>query len=138
MLFRHTVPHVRLDRAGINRIHGPTRGKFSRPSPGHGIQRRFGPSIHRLADKALGGRYRGDVDDPRAPVVGKMFQRSLHQQDRTEDVDSVHPFKLLDGDLFEMCVDGNAGVVDDDVDLECLALLVVVVGEFMLFHGLDQ
>ena len=48
----------------------------------------------------------------------QIWQRSLHQQQRTQNIDFVLPLVVLDRALFNLEVFGDASVVYEDVDLE--------------------
>ena len=42
----------------------------------------------------------------------------MNEKKGTEDIDTVHPFKVLDIEFWDCGITGNASIVDDDVYLE--------------------
>jgi hypothetical protein len=62
--------------------------------------------------------------------VREVGQGGLGEEQGPEDVDAIGVLVGVDGDVLEQLVDGDAGVVDEDVDLEGAGLGVreVVLG----------
>ena len=50
--------------------------------------------------------------------MGQVREGGLHEEDGAEDVDGVLAVEFFGGDGAEGLVFGDAGVVDEDVDLE--------------------
>ena len=120
--------HWPLHRAGVHGIDGAVLCELPRPRPRHGLDGGFASSVNGLPDKPARRRNRGNVDDSSRPVFGKVRLGSLDQKQRTEDIDAVSAFKLVDCNFGEGGVICYACVVDDDVDLE----FAVCVGELGL------
>jgi len=130
---RHIRIHFCQHGPRIDGIDRTPLAQLSRPRPRHGLERRFGPAVDRLADKAGGARDGRDVYDPAGPVRGEVRLRGLDEKQGAQDVDAVRGVKVGHLDLRDGVYDGHAGVVDDDVDLE----LAVALGESIL-GGRDE
>ena len=60
----------------------------------------------------------------------EIWQRSLHQQQRTQHINFILPLVVLNRALLNLQIPGDASVVYEDVDLElsCLGVREVVLG----------
>lgn len=74
-----------------------------------------------MAHETETGGYGGEINDAAGAVVGEIGEGGLHEEDGTEDVDGVLAGEFFGGDGAEGPFFGDAGVVDDDVDLEFAA-----------------
>lgn len=110
--------HGALDGAGVDGVDGGALGQLAGPHAGHGLDGGLGPAVDGLPQEAAVGADGGEVDDAAGAVRGQVRRRRLHEEERAEDVDPVGGVEVLDRDLGQLAVDGHAGVVDQDVDLE--------------------
>lgn len=115
--------HVAPGRARIDGVDGGAAGQLAAPGARHGFERRLAARVHRLALVADGRRHARHVDDAARAVVGQVRRHGLREEERRQDVDVVHALELfghngaLLGVVHEL-VGGDAGVVDENVNLE--------------------
>src|SRR5215468_9642753 len=121
--------HVGGDVAGGDRVHGQpdaVTGRALRPVElehrllgqrlGQPEQPGFGGGVVRLADVAGLADHRGHVDDPPGAAPEHVLKRVLGQEERTGQVDRDDPLPVVVGHLGHGPVDGDPGVVDQDVE----------------------
>src|ERR1035438_1416483 len=131
--FHHFVwdrgQHVGCDIAGSDRVDGqadPVADRALRPGeledglPGQGLRQaeepRLGCGIVGLADAAGFPDRRGHVDDPAGSPLDHVLQRSFGHEECAGKIDREHLLPALVGHLGHGPVDGDARVVDHDVE----------------------
>ena len=117
-LIRVARVHLRQHRAGIDGVNGTVLRKLPRPRASHSLDGGLGTAVDRLADEPASGANGAQVDDAAAAVRREVRLGGLDEEERAEDVDLVGNVKVGDLDVGDLVVVGDAGVVDDDVDLE--------------------
>lgn len=136
-LLRRSRIHVRRHRTRIDSIDSSPLGEFTSPSPSHGLQRSFRAAVDTLPLEAERGADAADVDDAAGAVVREVRARGFHEEERAADIDVVEESEVVAVALFDGEVAGDAGVVDDDVDLQLAGLGVreVVLGHLDEVRG---
>ena len=133
-LRRRPAIHVRRHRPRVHCVDGAPLGQLAAPGARHRLERGLGAAVDGLVAEAQGGGHGGEVDDAAGAVGREVGERGLHEQEGAEDVGSVLGVEGVGGAGFEGQVLADAGVVDDDVDLE---LAGFGVGE-VVFGGGDD
>ena len=110
--------HRPLHRARVDGVDGAVLGQLAAPGARHGLDGGLGAAVDGLAHEASAGRNGRDVDDAAGAVLWQKRLGGLDQQEGTQDVDAVGLGEVVDFHVGNVVVAGDAGVVDDDVDLE--------------------
>ncbi|ROV89836.1 hypothetical protein VMCG_09514 [Cytospora schulzeri] len=110
--------HGALDGARVDGVDGGALGQLAGPDAGHGLDGGLGPAVDGLPQEATVGADGGEVDDAPGPVGGQVRLRGLHEEEGPQDVDAVGEVEVGDLEVGQLVVLGDAGVVDQDVDLE--------------------
>src|SRR3954462_10448277 len=84
---------------------------------GEADQPRLGGRVVRLAGVAHHAHHRGDVDDPPPPALHHPPDHLFAEREGAGQVGAQHPLPVVEGHASEQVVGGDAGVVDQDVDL---------------------
>src|SRR5690242_15044581 len=154
-LLGHLGHHVGGDVAGGDRVDGqpdPVAHRLVVPAQledrlfGHRLreseQAGLGGGVVDLADVAGLADHRGDVDDPAGAALEHVLQRVLGHEERARQVDRDHPQPVVVGHLGHGPVDGDPGVVDQDVqpaalvdDLTQDAAAIIGVADVPLVHA---
>jgi len=87
---------------------------------GQAEQSRLRGRVVRLSDVAGFPDHRGDVDDPPGAAGQHVLQRGLGHEEGTGEVDGDDPQPVLITHLGHGPVDGDPGVVDQDVQAAVL------------------
>ena len=116
-LLRSTSVHICRDRTGVDSVYSRALGELAGPRARHGFERGFGAAVHALLLEAERGADAADVDDAAAAVLREVWDRGFHEEERAAHVDVVEVREVVAVALFHCEVAGDAGVVDDDVDL---------------------
>src|SRR5215217_733554 len=120
-LLGHGRDHLGGDEPGRDRVdRDPLAGRLKGQAVGQPEQARLGGRVVGLADVALLADDRADVDDPAVAAVQHMLEHGMTQIERARQVNSDHPVPVLGRHLADGAVDGDAGVVDQDVQLPVL------------------
>lgn len=110
--------HGPLDGAGVHGVDGGVLRQLPGPDARHGLDGGLGPAVDGLAQEAAVGADGGEADDAAGAVGGEVGLGGLDEEERAEDVDAVRVLEVLDLDVRELVVLGDARVVDDYVQLE--------------------
>jgi len=134
-LGRRASVHVRRDGAWIDGIHGGPFTEFACPSASHGFERSFSAAVDGLCNESETAANARNVDDPSRPVFRQIWHGGLYEKQRSTHVDVVLKGKVFCITILDDPIHADAGVVDDDVDLELAALRL---GEVVLCHFYDM
>src|ERR687894_716754 len=91
-------------------------GGLLREAHGQAEQAGFGGGVVGLADVAGLADDRADVDDAARPAVEHVLQDRAGEVEGAGEVDLDDPVPVFDGHLADGLVQGDAGVVDQDVE----------------------
>ena len=94
----------------------PRGGQLAGQSHQSGLGRRVRREM-RAGDRRLQSGDRRDVDDPPPPPPQHLAARRLREQKCTGQIDINHPLPLLERHVLGRRCPGDAGVVDENVDL---------------------
>mmetsp|Transcript_28306 Transcript_28306/g.74902 ORF Transcript_28306/g.74902 Transcript_28306/m.74902 type:complete len:398 (+) Transcript_28306:39-1232(+) len=122
-LLLEAVGHVRGDEAGGQGVHGDAAAAdLPGEGAGEAVHAGLGRGVVGLARVAHGADHRRDADDAAPPVLGHGLEDGLgHAEDGVEvGVDDIVPLGVLHA--HHKGVLGDAGVVDENVDLAVLSL----------------
>lgn len=117
-LFAVGSVHGPLNGTRVNGIHRSAFAQLTGPNTRHSLDGGFGAAVDGLAEEAAVGRDGREVNDPAGAVGGEVWNRSFHEQEGAQDIDVIGCVKVLELDIRYLVVPGNAGIVDEDVDLE--------------------
>src|SRR5215211_8586726 len=132
-LLGHGRDHLSGDEARRHRVHrDPLTRRLQGQAVGQPEQPRLGRGVVGLADVALLPNHRADVDDPAVAPVQHVLEHGPAEVEGAGQVDVDDPVPVLHAHLADRLVDGDAGVVDQDVEL---ALLVQHLGDHPLAVG---
>jgi len=131
-LLRSPRIHVRRNGARVDSIDRSALRQLAGPGPRHALQGSLGAAVHALVLEPERGADAADVDDAATAVVRQVGDGGFHEEERAAHVDVVEVREVFAVAVFDCEVTGDAGVVDDDIDLEPAVLGVreVVFGEF--------
>lgn len=110
--------HDRGHGAGIDSVDGGALGQLAAPGARHGLERGLGAAVHGLAAKAETGGDRTDVDNATRTVGGEVRDGGLDKKEGAQDVDGISFVEFLHRDGFDGHYGGEAGIVDQDIDLK--------------------
>jgi low temperature requirement protein LtrA len=116
---------VRIDPAEQRRVDEPRahRAHLDTPARALGAQRQAEPD-DRVLDRVIGrkarpgnqpGQRRG-IDDVAVPLVQHQRVRGMRPVDDTFEIDVDHPVPVIERQFLNQAADGDAGVVEDEVE----------------------
>ncbi len=95
----------------------PFASQFASHRFGHADQAGFRGHVVGLAEVAVEPYYRRGIDDASVAGFKHVVQYGLAAVERARKIDVDHVLPLFDGHFLERAVVGDAGIVDQDVDL---------------------
>ena len=95
----------------------PRLDDLARQRFGHADQPRLGGGVIRLPRIAENAGDRGDIDDPPGPAAHHVAQDAAGEHEHRGEVDGDDVVPLFVLHAHEQIVVGDAGIVDEDVDL---------------------
>src|SRR6202163_1576566 len=109
--------HLGLDETGRDGVDRDAAARhLQREALGEPEQPGFGRRVIRLADVARLADDRADVDDAPGTALDHVLDHALDHAERAEQVDVEHVAPVVVRHLAHRLVDGDAGVVDQEVD----------------------
>jgi hypothetical protein len=131
-LLGRTRIHISRNRSRVNSVNCSTLSQLSSPRTRHALQRSFRAAVNALVLETQRGTDAADIDNTPAAVMRQVGNGGFHEEERAADVDVVELREVLAVAVFDCEVGGDAGVVDDDVDLKLAVFRVreVVLGQF--------
>lgn len=117
-LVRVARVHLGANGAGVDGVDGAVLAELTGPGFCHGLESSLGTAVDALPDETQAGAHAAEVDDAAGAVVGEVGLSSLDEQQRSHDVDVEAGGEILGLDVWDLVVEGDSGVVDEDVDAE--------------------
>src|SRR4051812_39692356 len=131
------LDHLGGDVAGCDGVDGDAlAGGLLGEAHGQAEQAGFGGGVVGLADVAGLADDRADVDDAARSAVEHVLQDRPRQVERARQVDLDDPVPVFDGHLADGLVQGDAGVVDQDVEA-AVGVEDFLDDSFAVFGGAD-